>query len=91
MHTGVVKLYALADPIGAAAEYHDLLVGADRHSVLFGAVGGIIIRRILNAAYRHGFKYNFLAERKPPVPYLLFLYFYFAYTLLLLSANILFS
>jgi hypothetical protein len=45
VHTTVIELDSLTDPIGAAAEYHDFLAFASAGLVFF-TVGGIVVRRV---------------------------------------------
>ena len=53
VHTAVVELDALSDTVRAAPQDHDLLPVTDLHLVR-GVVRGVVIGRILHAAYRHG-------------------------------------
>ena len=53
VHAAVVELDALADPVGAAAEDHDLPAVADGHAVR-RVVGGVVVGGVLHPADRHG-------------------------------------
>ena len=46
MHTAVIELDALPDPIRPAAEDHDLAFVGPADFVVAGIVGGIVIRRV---------------------------------------------
>ena len=51
MDARVVELNALADPVGTAAEHHDLAVGGNGHLVLrIERIGGVVVGRVLHAA-----------------------------------------
>jgi len=53
MHAAVIKLDALPDAVGPAAQHHDLLAARSRHAV--GAViGRVVVRGFFDAADRQG-------------------------------------
>ncbi len=54
MDTAVVELNPLSDPVGAAAKNHHLVDGVRNRDLVGGIVAGIVVRRIVHSADRHG-------------------------------------
>ena len=55
MYTAVIEFYALADPVGTAAENHDLGPGCADRVLIRRVVGGVVVSAVLSTAYVNAF------------------------------------
>ncbi len=67
MYAAVVKLDALPDPVGTAAQYHNLLFFLIHRVLIRRVVGGIIVGAVLRSADMHALPCLLHAKRKAAV------------------------
>ena len=67
MYTAVIELDALPDPVGTAAQYHNLLLFLIHRVLIRRVVGGIIVGAVLRTADMHALPCLLHAECKTAV------------------------